>query len=110
MSQKTKSCQNCKASFTIEPEDFLFYEKIQVPEPTFCPECRLQRRMAWRKESPIFYNRQCEATGEKLISVYNPNGPIKVYDQTGKNKSQTAKLLGIGLNTLRRKLESYGIN
>jgi DNA-binding NtrC family response regulator len=34
---------------------------------------------------------------------------LKVYDQSGKNKSQTAKVLGIGLNTLRRKLESYGV-
>ncbi len=34
---------------------------------------------------------------------------IKVYDQMGRNKSQTARLLGIGLNTLRRKLRSYGI-
>ncbi|MBW2575393.1 MAG: hypothetical protein JRC88_07895 [Deltaproteobacteria bacterium] len=32
-----------------------------------------------------------------------PFGPI------GRNKSQSAKLLGIGLNTLRRKLRSYGI-
>ena len=34
---------------------------------------------------------------------------LNVYNQTGGNKSQTAKLLGIGLNTLRRKLEAYGI-
>jgi DNA-binding NtrC family response regulator len=33
---------------------------------------------------------------------------LKVYEQTGRNKSQTAKLLGIGLNTLRRRLEVYG--
>ena len=33
---------------------------------------------------------------------------IKVYYQMEKNKSQTAKILGIGLNTLRRKLRSYG--
>ena len=59
----------------------------------------------------------------KLVAAYQPESEpvaqlnwvqkdyiIKVYDQTGKNKSQTAKLLGIGLNTLRRKLESYGIN
>ena len=32
---------------------------------------------------------------------------LKIYAQTGKNKSQTAKLLGIGLNTLRRRLISY---
>jgi len=35
---------------------------------------------------------------------------LRAYEQTGCNKSQTAKLLGIGLNTLRRKLKSYGEN
>ncbi|MGA6927419.1 MAG: sigma-54 dependent transcriptional regulator [Desulfosarcina sp.] len=34
---------------------------------------------------------------------------LKAYEQTGANKSKTARLLGIGLNTLRRKLVSYGI-
>lgn len=33
---------------------------------------------------------------------------IKTYRLTGLNKSRTAKLLGIGLNTLRRKLRAYG--
>jgi len=34
---------------------------------------------------------------------------LKVYNQMGRNKSQTAKLLGIGLNTLRRKLRAHGL-
>ncbi len=34
---------------------------------------------------------------------------INVYKLTNRNKSQTARLLGIGLNTLRRKLRSYDI-
>ncbi len=34
---------------------------------------------------------------------------LKVYQRTGRNKVQTAKLLAIGLNTLRRKLASYGV-
>jgi transcriptional regulator with PAS, ATPase and Fis domain len=34
---------------------------------------------------------------------------IRAYKLTGRNKSQTARLLGIGLNTLRRKLKSYGL-
>ena len=33
---------------------------------------------------------------------------LDIYNLMGKNKSQTARALGIGLNTLRRKLESYG--
>jgi transcriptional regulator with PAS, ATPase and Fis domain len=34
---------------------------------------------------------------------------LKVYEKTGRNKTQSAKILGIGLNTLRRKLKSYGL-
>jgi DNA-binding NtrC family response regulator len=34
---------------------------------------------------------------------------LKAYEQTGKIKTQTAKHLSIGLNTLRRKLEAYGV-
>jgi len=29
MQPETKNCQNCKQGFTIEPEDFAFYEKMQ---------------------------------------------------------------------------------
>ena len=34
---------------------------------------------------------------------------LKVYHHFSKNKTQTARILEIGLNTLRRKLESYGL-
>lgn len=34
---------------------------------------------------------------------------LKIYRQTGNNKSKTARLLDIGLNTLRRKLRAYGV-
>ncbi len=48
MKSETKTCQNCKKDFIIEPEDFNFYEKIKVPPPTWCPECRMVRRMVFR--------------------------------------------------------------
>ena len=34
---------------------------------------------------------------------------MSAYNQLAQNKSQTAKALGIGLNTLRRKLATYGV-
>jgi len=37
------------------------------------------------------------------------NHILSVYRQLGGNKVQTARVLGLGLNTLRRKLKSYQV-
>ncbi|MEI6581176.1 MAG: hypothetical protein WCO07_03335 [bacterium] len=71
-------CQNCKGSFTIELDDFSFYEKIKVPPPTFCPECRLQRRLIWMPSITLF-KRKCDLCGEEGISMYEPDAPFTVY-------------------------------
>jgi DNA-binding NtrC family response regulator len=42
------------------------------------------------------------------LETVEKNHILHVYRQLGKNKSQTARVLGIGLNTLRRKLAIYG--
>jgi len=34
---------------------------------------------------------------------------LKAYEACGRNKAKTSQALHIGLNTLRRKLESYGV-
>jgi hypothetical protein len=76
--KETKNCQNCKKDFSIEPDDFGFYEKIKVPPPTFCPECRIQRRLAWRNDLS-FYNRSCDLCGNNIVSLYHPDKPLTVY-------------------------------
>ena len=77
MKSETKNCQNCKKDFTIEPDDFGFYEKINVPPPTFCPECRYQRRLSNRNEWN-FYKRDCSLCNKSVVSIYNENylGPV----------------------------------
>lgn len=74
---ETKTCQNCKSDFVIEPEDFVFYEKIKVPAPTFCPECRRMRRLSWRNDTSL-YSRECSICEKKFISIYAPNSGFKV--------------------------------
>jgi hypothetical protein len=74
---ETKECQNCKKDFTIESDDFSFYEKIKVPPPTFCPECRLIRRLIMRNER-VLYKRKCDLCKEDKILVY-PENDNKVY-------------------------------
>ncbi len=80
MKQEIKICQNCKKDFTIESEDFNFYEKIKVPPPTFCPECRMQRRFAWRNERTLHRNK-CAKTGKNLISCFSAESPFIIYER-----------------------------
>ncbi len=81
MATETRTCQSCKGAFVIEPEDFAFYERLRVPPPTFCPECRLQRRLAFMNISNL-YHRACDLCGKDMISVYDADSPYKVYCQT----------------------------
>lgn len=75
---ETKTCQNCKSDFVIEPEDFDFYLKIRVPAPTFCPECRRQRRLAWMNLTNL-YKRDCDLCHASFVSMYHPDAPHVVY-------------------------------
>ena len=72
-----KECQNCKNKFTIESEDFNFYEKVKVPAPTFCPLCRAQRRFTFRNERKLFKIKNA-FTGETLFSNFPEESGIKI--------------------------------
>ena len=80
MSNITESriCQNCHKEFTLEPDDFSFYEKIKVPPPTWCPECRLIRRLAYREERSLFKD-NCDKCGKDMVSLFAPGTPFVVY-------------------------------
>ena len=78
MNSENRQCQNCKQNFTIEPDDFAFYEKMKVPAPTWCPDCRLMRRLAWRNEK-TFYRNNCVLCGKSVVTIYSKNKPYKIY-------------------------------
>jgi hypothetical protein len=78
MQSETKNCQNCKKYFTIEPDDFSFYKKIKVPAPTWCPECRFQRRCLFRTERKLFRNIDA-ITGKPILSLYPPEAGFPIY-------------------------------
>jgi hypothetical protein len=75
---ETRECQNCHNKFNIESDDFSFYEKMKVPAPTFCPECRLIRRLIMRNERTL-YKRKCDLCGESKILVYPSDSKFEVY-------------------------------
>ncbi len=83
-----KTCATCRQNFEITDDDIAFYAEIspvfggkkqQIPPPTLCPECRMQRRLAWRNEKRL-YHRKCDMTGKQIISIYAQDKPYTVYE------------------------------
>ncbi|MEK7616237.1 MAG: hypothetical protein AAB420_03475 [Patescibacteria group bacterium] len=76
----SQTCQNCKNDFMIDPEDFDFYEKIQVPPPTFCWQCRFQRRCAYRNERSLKKAKSAKS-GQYIFTLYPPSAGLTLYSQ-----------------------------
>ena len=74
------TCQNCKSPFTIDERDALYYTKINVPHPAWCPECRLRRRISNINSFSVFW-RNCDLCGKKTLSMYPQSQKITVYCQ-----------------------------
>jgi len=75
-----KTCRKCSSEYRVFATDDVFYQKIGVPRPSLCPDCRQQRRLGHRNERNL-YRRKCDLTDKDIISMYSPENPHKVYDQ-----------------------------
>src|SRR3989344_2974252 len=75
---ENQMCQNCKQEFSLTGNDLGFYEKIKVPPPSFCPDCRSQRRFIWRNERTL-HKRECDLCKKGMIGLYPPGTPFPVY-------------------------------
>ena len=75
---ENKICTKCKKNFTLDQDDFYFYERIKVPVPKNCPTCRQQQRMLFRNFKTL-YKRPSSKSGKMIISMYNPDVPFPVW-------------------------------
>lgn len=76
-----RQCIHCNKTFRIEPRDQEYYRRLNVPEPTHCPDCRTQRRMAWRNERSL-YSGTCAKCSKTIISRFRPDSGYTVYCQS----------------------------
>jgi hypothetical protein len=83
-----KICSICKNEFewTKEDKDLLEKltpviagEKIPLPELEICFNCRLKKKLAFYNRRQL-YKRNCDLTGEPIISVMSPDKNYKVYN------------------------------
>jgi hypothetical protein len=75
-----KNCVLCKDEFKIYDGDKAFYTKMEVPEPTHCPRCRMAHLMAYRNERKL-YHRKCDVTGKKVVSMFSDKSPVKMCEK-----------------------------
>jgi hypothetical protein len=78
-----KNCLQCQTSFEIHPDEAAFVEKMAytfggkkfaLPQPVFCPECRLRNRTCHRNERNM-YRRTSSLSGRDIVSLF-PEEPL----------------------------------
>lgn len=75
---QSKTCAHCESEFTITPDDFTFYEKIKVPSPTWCPRCRLIRRIMHANVWSVYW-RTCDKCNTQTLSMFDKEKPVTVF-------------------------------
>jgi hypothetical protein len=79
MQTEIRECNRCKNKFTLEPDDFSFYEKMKVPTPSVCPDCRFKMRAMWRNEITLYSGQKCDMCQKSILTMYNPKASYKIY-------------------------------
>ncbi len=72
------ACALCQNQFEMTEDDRVFLRKFEVPDPTYCPPCREQRRWSFRNERTL-YPRTCDLCGKQMISIFAKDKPYIVY-------------------------------
>ena len=75
-----QTCRITRKEFEITDEDLAFYQKINVPPPTLCPEERERRRWSWRDKD--FFIKKCDKCNERVMSWFSPDLPVITYCET----------------------------
>ncbi|MEK7546682.1 MAG: hypothetical protein AAB536_00665 [Patescibacteria group bacterium] len=80
MNPETKTCQNCKQNFTIEPDDFSFYERLDLPPPTRCVYCRWKYLLAFWVFGKFRITKSA-LSGKRIITVLPESAPFPIYER-----------------------------
>ena len=81
------TCLRCEAVFEVTESDMVFLKKIspeiqgkvlRIPPPKLCPDCRAQRRLAFRNERKL-YSRKCGLCKKNMVTIYSSDKPYVTY-------------------------------
>ncbi len=73
-------CKSCGQNFEYFSGEKEAYEKFKLQSPLVCQACRHKRRLIFRNEKNLFYNKSF-LSGKKILSLYPQSSPFKIIDQ-----------------------------
>jgi hypothetical protein len=68
---KGECTHDCTTAFRLIPNEIQFYERMKLPTPALCPNCRHARRMQWRNP-PRLWTRACARCKKPIKTSYAP--------------------------------------
>lgn len=74
-----KACIKCSSNFIVDQDDQSFYEKMKVPVPNVCPDCRFKMKALFRNEMRLYSGRKCDLCEKSIVTMYSPKSPYIVY-------------------------------
>lgn len=74
------ACERCTSQFRVVPQETGFYERVGLPVPHFCPNCRNAERIKMRNPLKLWH-RKCMKDGcqNEFETSYAPDRPEIVY-------------------------------
>jgi len=71
------ACERCKKNYKIQLAELKFYQKMGLPIPRNCPDCRHADRMQLRNPRHL-WERKCSDCGAKISTTFAPDRPEKI--------------------------------
>lgn len=75
------SCVECGKNYKIISQEYTLLQKLQLPIPRLCFECRHQQRCQFRKKRKL-YLRKCFKCATAIQTNFSPKNSEKVYCET----------------------------
>nr|KKS46743.1 MAG: hypothetical protein UV11_C0025G0015 [Candidatus Giovannonibacteria bacterium GW2011_GWF2_42_19] len=80
MNSENKICQNCHNEFTIESEDFKFYERFNIPVADECPSCRWKHLLAFWTFGK-FRKTKSDLSGKEIFTILPASVQFPLYSR-----------------------------
>jgi hypothetical protein len=72
------ACAVCQKNYKIQKEEFKFYQKMHLPIPRKCPDCRHTGRIAIRNPQKLF-DRTCDKCSVPIQTTFSPDKKEQVF-------------------------------